>query len=317
MSDATDRTMFYTKKGELVEVPTPLAPLADTHGHLTPLRHHKPAEAVARAARAGVRLLVVPVDPSDDVLDVKEFLMWFFAVRDDAAQLLRDAGSREDLELLDNLYFMAGVHPYGARAFMERTDVRQRMEALLDNPRCVCVGEFGLDIGPWSECDLDEQVPAMRAQLHMAHERHLPVELHLRDGKGHLATAAHDRALEVLRSEGIPEHGCDLHCYTSGPDVMQPFVDLGCHVAFGGALTFARSEEIRAAALRCPEHLLLSETDSPYMAPVPLRGTECEPAMVALTAQVLARIREENGLSSQQRTYEALWRNALSFFGLE
>ena len=330
MQSSLCNPLFHAKKGKPVESPMPLAPLADTHGHLTAFRKLDPAEAVARAAVAGVRLLVVPVDPADDVPDAPAFLEWFGRVRDEAARLLEEAASEgavppafagfEDVPaLVDNLYFLAGVHPYGARKLMEGKSVRARLEALLDDPRCVGVGEFGLDIGPWSELTLEEQVPAFRLQLRIAHERNLPVELHIRDGEGDLATAAHDRALEVLREEGVPAAGCDLHCFTSGPEVMTPFVDLGCHIAFGGASTFGRSSDIRAAAAACPEHLILSETDSPYMAPVPLRGQECEPAMVAFTAENLVRVRSEGSpgeTASLAEVYATLWRNALSFFGL-
>lgn len=321
--------LFHAKKGKPAEPPVPLAPLADTHGHLTAFRKRDPADAIARAALVGVRLLVVPVDPADDVPDAPTFLEWFGRVRDGAARLLEEAACAGAMPptfagfegvpaLVDNLHFVAGVHPYGARKLMEDKSVRTRLEALLDDSRCVGVGEFGLDIGPWSELTLEEQVPAFRLQLRMAHERNLPVELHIRDGEGGLATAAHDRALDVLREEGVPAAGCDLHCFTSGPEAMAPFVDLGCHIAFGGAMTFGRSDDIRAAAVACPEHLILSETDSPYMAPVPLRGQECEPAMVAFTVERLAHVRTEGSptdTASLTEVYATLWRNAVSFFG--
>jgi TatD DNase family protein len=108
---------------------------------------------------------------------------------------------------------------------------------------------------------------------------------------------------------------------------MAPFVELGCHVAFGGAVTFAKSDDIRAAAAACPTGQILLETDSPYMAPVPLRGEECEPAMVAFTAALLADVRAQasaepacnstnDGELSRQATYDALWSNALGLFSL-
>ena len=142
----------------------------------------------------------------------------------------------------------------------------------------------------------------------------MPVELHLRDGDKN--TLAHDGALRLLGEEGVPEAGCDLHCFTSGPEVMDPFVRMGCYVAFGGAATFARSDEIRAAVAACPEQRLLSETDSPYMAPVPLRGQECEPAMVALSVARIAEERERACAAPQAQTYAALWQNAGAFFGI-
>ena len=305
-----------------VEVPEAFAPLADTHGHLTAFRRLDPSEAIVRAALVGVRLLIVPVDPAEDVSDVEEFLPWFERVRLEAASrlealVLAGEAPRDACALANNTYFVAGVHPYGAKQFMEDASIRERLYALLEAPRCVGVGECGLDIGPWSELSLEEQVPAFREHLRIARERNLPVELHIRSGEGEFATAAHTKALEVLREEGVPAAGCDLHCFTSGPEVMAPFVELGCHVAFGGAATFGRSDEIRAAIAACPESLLLSETDSPYMAPVPLRGQECEPAMVTFNAQNIARVRAEAGLSTVRETYAALWRNACAFFGLD
>ncbi len=320
-----DNNLFYTKKGKPVELPVSLAPLADTHGHLTSFRKLEAAHAVARAALAGVRLLVAPVDPADDVQDAAEFLRWFKNVLIDAKKLLEQAESEGLVPpehksfghlppLTSNTYFVAGVHPYGAQKFMEDSSVRVRLEELLKSPGCVGVGEFGLDYGPWNNLPADVQEQAFRAQLRIAHERGLPVELHLRDGNND--TRAHDDALRVLREEGVPAAGCDLHCFTSGPEVMEPFVELGCHIAFGGAATFSRSDDIRAAAATCPQELLLSETDSPYMAPMPLRGQECEPAMVAFSVARIAQTREESSGIEQRKTYEALWNNANAFFEL-
>lgn len=317
--------MFHTKKGKTVEVPCALAPLADTHGHLTSLRKRTAPEAIARAALVGVRLLAVPVDPADDVADAPEFLAWFDRTLQEAARILDDYADqgvcppevvgREGLPpLTERVRFLAGVHPYGARRYLEDPAVGSRLEALMDDPRCVGAGEFGLDYGPWNKLPADVQEEAFRQQLRVAHERGLPVELHLRDGDDDVA--AHDDALRILREEGVPESGCDLHCYTGDAQTMLPFTELGCRVAFGGAVTFARSEDIREAAAACPKNLLLSETDSPYMAPVPLRGQECEPAMVTFSASRIADVRESAGQGMRVQTYEALWQNALSFFGL-
>ncbi len=321
------RPLFFSKKNKPIEMSVPAAPLADTHGHLTSFRKIDPAEAVARAALAGVRLLVVPVDPADDVPNVESFLRWFQHTLTQAQSLLDEAArygelppSFEDWQnvpaLLENVHFVAGVHPYGAKKYLEDRSIRERLEELLQNNRCVGVGEFGLDYGPWNKLPSDAQIAAFRSQLRIAHERNMPVELHVRDANDDECARAHADALRVLREEGVPKAGCDLHCYTGNCEVMAPFVELGCHIAFGGAATFSRSEDIRAAVAACPQHLILSETDSPYMAPVPLRGCECEPAMVAFSAELIADVRErENGVERRQ-TLEALWQNANRFFGL-
>jgi TatD DNase family protein len=322
-----DGSLFHDVRGRAVEFPAPLAPLADTHGHLTVFREHDAANALARAALAGVRLLVVPVDPADDVRDVPRFLDWFESKVDEARGLLDRYASiglvppefpdRPGLpQLLDNVWIVAGVHPYGAVDHLDDPSVGERLSLLLDSPRCVGVGEIGVDLGPYSDVPLDAQERALRDQLRVARERDLPVELHVRDARDDEAASAHALVERVLREEGVPRRGCDLHCFTQGPEVMAPFVELGSHVAFGGAETFRSSDDVRQAAVECPERLILSETDSPYMAPVPLRGEECEEAMVAFSAASLAQVREDAGIASRQRTYDALWDNARALFSL-
>ncbi len=289
------------RKGRIHELPEPLAPLADTHGHLSKRRPEQAAAALVRAWDAGVRLHVIPVDPTDDVPDVAAFFAWF----EKTCALAGPLG--------EGTYFVAGAHPYGAAALNDQA--LARLDALLDHPRCVGMGEIGLDYGPYNELAPDVQEAAFRRQLRIAHARSLPVELHLRDPEGR-EPRAHVDALRILLNEGVPAAGCDLHCFTCGPEVMTPFTDLGCYIAFGGAVTFARSDDIRAAAAACPAHLMLTETDCPYMTPVPLRGETCEPAMVALTAACVADAREQAGDGSRADTYAALWDNARRLFSL-
>ena len=114
----------------------------------------------------------------------------------------------------------------------------------------------------------------------------------------------------------MPEAGCDLHCFTSNVHVMEDFKQLGCHIAYGGAATFSRSQDVRDALALTPSRYIITETDCPYMAPVPLRGEECEPAMVAFTAALAAQVRAEAGVASAQATYRALWQNACALFDL-
>ena len=320
-----DGMLFHDQRGRVRDLRPAPVPIADTHGHLTSFRGHDPSLAICRAALAGVRLLVVPVDPIDDVphrfQNPQAFLDWLDDQVEQAGEKL-ELYARAGLvpppfgpdvpDLVDDVRIVAGAHPYGAAEL--DSGALGRLEALLASPRCVGVGEIGLDFGPYNEIPADVQEVAFRTQLRVAHEHGLPVELHIRDGVDDPECSAHTLAARVLSEEGVPESGCDLHCFTQGPEVMTPFVELGCHIAFGGALTFSRSDDVRAAAVACPESLLLSETDSPYMAPVPLRGEECEPAMVALTVDCLADVREAAGVAGRLETRTALWENALSLF---
>ena len=330
-----DGHLFHDRKGRPRELPPASAPLADTHGHLTSFTRHDPSIAICRAALAGVRLLVVPVDPVDEVPrlfpSAAAYLSWIDEQVEYAAERLEEcarhglvppeyAGYPDLPPLVERVRIVAGAHPYGA-ARLDKAALAC-LDELLASPRCVGVGEIGLDFGPYNELPADVQEAAFRRQLAVAREHGLPVELHIRDDQAPENHAAHELAARVLVEEGVPAAGCDLHCLTDGPEVMAPFVELGCHIAFGGAATFKRSEatfkrsdDSRGAAAACPAGLLLSETDCPYMAPAPLRGEECEPAMVAFSAACVAAAREDAGVATRAETYAALWENALTLLG--
>ncbi|MBQ6395920.1 MAG: TatD family hydrolase [Atopobiaceae bacterium] len=324
---AEDGYLFHAKKGAEVELPEASAPITDTHGHLVTLRHMPAHVALVRAALAGVRFMVTLADPVEDVEDVDAFERWLDeelgAARSALASLHELGidvpvlpGYEEIPQLTESLRFLAGTHPYGSETLRGSDDARTRLKRLLAHPLCVGVGEFGLDYGPYNRLAPEVQMEAFRCQLRIAHELGRPVELHLRDKDGDEEFLAHRDAALILEQEGVPEAGCDLHCFTVGPDVMEPFVEMGCHVAFGGAVTFNRSDDVRAAAAACPADRILSETDCPYMTPVPLRGQRCEPAMVVFSAACIADTREAAGVSTRDQVYRDLWENAHSFFGI-
>ena len=317
-----DHELFHDRRGRACTLPTPLAPLADTHGHLTILRSHDASVAVCRAALAGVRLLIVPVDPVDDRLCEPPVLFeWFREVCDKAREHLLECASQGMVpptfdgwdvpELVDNIRIVAGTHPYGSSALDDAA--RARLDELLDDPQCVGVGEIGIDLGPYNELPLEVQERAFRLQLAYARERSLPVQLHVRDARCDPDHTAHAAVARILAHDGMPQAGVDVHCFTDDAEVMRPFVEMGCHIAFGGAMTFSRSDDIRQAAALCPSERMLSETDCPYMAPVPLRGQECEPAMVAATVAHLAEVRSGSDKNPAD-TYRALWENATRLF---
>ena len=323
-----DGELFHDSKGRSCPVPAPLAPLADTHGHLGSLHLHDPALALARAALVGVRMLVVPVDPAGEFPrkwgSATEFLD-FVDTHVEIARMCLDEAAEQGFvppvfdgwdvpELLDNVHIVVGSHPYGAADLDD--DAWALTRELLASPRAVGVGEIGLDFGPYNEVAPEVQVDALRRQLRLAHELNLPVELHIRDAAGDAGCTAHRLAADILAEEGVPSAGCDLHCFTSNAHVMEDYKQLGCHIAYGGAATFSRSDDIRHALALTPERYIITETDCPYMAPVPLRGEECEPAMVAFTAALVADVRAEAGVESRENTYRSLWRNACDLFGL-
>ena len=287
---------FRTSKGKERPAPTLPAgvPLADTHCHLGMLAD--PALAIARAAHYGFGFLLCMTDPAeppaadasgvaaDGVSDAGEEDVgslsaaeayaqapaWLAGARD---QL--DAWSEEDTPL-PRLRFAAGVHPHNAKYYEDSEPV---LPELLHDPATGCLGEIGLDYH-YDLSPRETQREVFARQLCLAHEAGLPVSLHIRE--------AHDDTLEILRCEGMPDAGCILHCFNLDAHVLAPFLELGCHVAFGGPLTFKKSWETRRAALDVPLERLLLETDAPYMAPEPLRGTSCTPDQSVFTLRKLA-----------------------------
>ena len=308
-----DAILFH-KKNKPIELPEAFAPLADTHTHFTCYDDIDPSVAIARAKAAGVELMVVPLDPTDADMSVDEIhersQRWIENARGEEERL-REAGVVvPDTKLYENIQFLAGVHPYGYGEYSPAT--LDYMKQLLEHPSFVGVGEFGIDYNSGVEPELQKKI--FREQLDFARSVHLPIELHIRNEKEDDASRAYRDVYEILKRDGSGDCPVIIHCFVMGPDVMHPFTDMGCYVAFGGASTFNSAPYIREAIAECPAHLMLSETDAPFMAPVPLRGYECEPGMIAFIVDNIARVREDANVSSREKTYANLWDNATRLF---
>ena len=173
-----------------------------------------------------------------------------------------------------------GCHPHNAKHYDDALEAALR-ERLAD-PRVCAVGEVGLDYH-YDFSPRDDQRQAFRRQVRLAKECGLPVVLHVRE--------AHDEAFSLMQEEGFPEAGTLLHCFNLDWATLEPWVEAGCHVAFGGPLTFKKADEVREAASKVPLDRLLTETDAPYMTPEPMRGMVCGPDHVLFTAERLAEVR--------------------------
>lgn len=318
--------LLFDAKGRARRIDAPLAPVADTHAHLSmlgpdsdgakvPSRASLEAAAVAlaRAWLVGVTWVVSIADASEDARDPAAYLDWLSAVEERAHEEIEAALAAGIVPAFPDeplrVSLSAGVHPYGAADVDD--EALGRLRLIASDRRCVALGEMGLDY----HCDVDRELQraAFERQLALAVELGLPVELHVRDATGDAELVAHRDAFEVVEASGIRDRGIDLHCYTLGPDAMAPWVGLGAKVAFGGALTFKRSDEIREAAGRCPSEAPITETDSPYMAPEPFRGRPSEPALALATAWRVVEARAGTDASSEA-TFRALWKNARALF---
>jgi TatD DNase family protein len=222
----------------------------DTHAHLTALED--PEGAIARAREEGVtRILTVGTTVED--------------CRKALALAEKHAG----------VFAILGIHPHEAGRTTDR-DLEELRE-LHAHPKAVAVGETGLD---WFRdyAPRDAQRRLFAAQLELAAELGKPVVIHTRD--------AEEDTLAMLASFGGT---VVLHCFSS-PEMLPTAIDREWYVSFAGNLTYKNAHELRHAAQRTPYHLLLTETDCPYLAPEPHRGKPNEPAYVAHTLERLARV---------------------------
>ena len=158
----------------------------------------------------------------------------------------------------------------------------------LSSPLCASVplclnqkalGEIGLDYH-YSPETREAQLKLFAEQLEEAKRRDLPVVIHTRE--------ADDDTLALLRE--IPSRGI-IHCYTGTPEYAKRFLDLGFFISISGIVTFKPAENVRASALVIPDDRILIETDSPFLAPVPMRGQPNEPAFIVHTCEFLAKLR--------------------------
>jgi len=182
-------------------------------------------------------------------------------------------------ETRDNVWFSVGIHPN------HEVDAEPTADALLklaDHPRCVAVGETGMD---FFHHHVNPEVQETRFRTHIRAAKILnkPLIIHNRD--------ADDATIRILKDEGIEACGGIMHCFSSDWKTAEVAIEMGMSISFSGNVTFKRNDELRAVAARVPAELLLVETDSPFLAPVPFRGKRNEPAYVKQVAECVAEVR--------------------------
>ncbi|MFQ5344764.1 MAG: TatD family hydrolase [Mariprofundus sp.] len=200
-------------------------------------------------------------------------------------------------ETRDNVWFSVGVHPN------HEVDTEPDVDALCklaDHPRCVAIGETGMD---FFHARVSPAVQDARFRTHIRAARSVnkPVIVHNRE-----ADAA---SMKILAEEGISQCGGIMHCFSSDWETASRAIDLGMSISFSGNVTFKRNDDLREIARKVPDELLMIETDSPYLAPVPCRGKRNEPAYVRHVAECIARVKDvalaqlamQTTLNSRQR----------------
>mgnify|MGYP001557636233 CR=1 FL=1 len=180
----------------------------------------------------------------------------------------------------DAVWCSVGTHPHHAH---EELDVQvDDLVRLSQHPRCVAIGEVGLDYH--YEGDPMAQATGFRRHIAAARETGLPLVIHARDADEDVAAILEDEA----GRGGFP---FVLHCFSSGIDLARRGLALGGYVSFSGILTFKNAPIIQEVARTAPADRILVETDAPYLAPSPHRGKSNEPSFVRHTAEKLAELR--------------------------
>jgi TatD DNase family protein len=234
--------------------------LIDTHAHLDDARFRDDLPSVLERARAAGVVHVVAVATS--------------AASSAAVQVLSATHA--------GVSPTAGIHPnHVAQADPGDWDA---VVALAEAGRVVALGETGLD-RHWHETPFPQQEDYCERHLELSQRLRLPVILHCREADADLL-----RMLRTAYERRGPLTGV-LHSFAGTPELAETGLAVGLHVSFSGVLTYKNAAAVRSAAAQVPLDRLLVETDCPYLAPVPQRGQRNEPAFVAHTAEVLARVR--------------------------
>ncbi len=203
-------------------------------------------------------------------------------------------------EKYPSIYFATGCHPSDVGGF--DNDEFDKIKQLTTHEKCVAIGEIGLDYY-WEPYDKELQKKAFIAQMELAKESRLPICIHCRNATGEM--------LEILKQNKEKlNYGGVMHCYSGSVETASELVKLGLYISFGGTLTFKNARQLIEVAKFVPEELCLTETDSPYLAPHPLRGTVNTPKNIPIITQCLANIK---GIEVEKLS-EIIMKNAKRLF---
>ena len=225
----------------------------DTHCHLTDNYNNETSadDIISRAVDSGVGIMICPTANPTDIMPALKLS-----------------------KLYTNIYCTLGIHPEYAPVDADTF----LTDDILSDSRVVGVGEIGLDYH-YGNDNRAQQIKLFERQLEIARRHNLPVAIHTRDAESDTAA--------ILRGDirGV------MHCFTSSYDLAKKMLDRGFFFSASGILTFKNAADIRETFSKLPLDRIVIETDAPYCAPVPYRGSICEPSMVIETARCLAAIK--------------------------
>ncbi|GJH42183.1 YchF/TatD family DNA exonuclease [Pasteurella canis] len=184
-----------------------------------------------------------------------------------------------ELAKFNNVSLACGVHPLNLD---EESFDYDKLLKLAQDPKVIAIGETGLDYY-YSHDNKTLQQEIFAQQIQIANQLNKPVIVHTR--------SAREDTIRILAENGITQCGGVLHCFTENWEMAKQGLDLGLYISLSGIITFKNAEELREVARQVPLDRLLVETDSPYLAPVPYRGKQNQPAYVREVCQYVATLK--------------------------
>ena len=188
------------------------------------------------------------------------------------------AAAAELAEKYENIWFSVGVHPSDITENLADLDA---LLPLLSHPKCVVVGEIGLDYHYDDGAPRELQLKWFDAQLSLAEQHNLPVIVHCSD--------AHGDTADILSAH--KDARCVLHSYSGSVELLRMYARAGRYISFSGVITFKNASKILECVRAVPDELILIETDCPYLTPHPHRGKRNDSGYLKLTAGAAAAVR--------------------------
>lgn len=202
----------------------------------------------------------------------------------------------EITERFDNIFGSVGVHPHDADKVTDLNVLFKQLISFSSHPKIISIGETGLDYY-YEYSDRAIQQNVFRTHIRASQETQLPIIIHTRD--------ADDDTFKILKEEMHNKSFPGLlHCFSSSEELAMKSLDLGLYISVSGMITFKNADTLRSTIQKIPIDKLLVETDSPYLAPIPMRGKRNEPAFTAYVVEELARIKNTSNIAIAEKTRE-------------
>ncbi len=230
--------------------------IINTHSHVNMLRETNIDEAIQNAIDNKI-VTIVPSSSVQDIFDTDKFIKKY-----------------------NDVYGYVGVFPEEVKDFSDKT-LSDMEEIIKNNPKIIGIGEIGLDYY-WDKSFKELQKEVFIKQIEFANQMNLPLNIHSRE--------AHLDTLEILKKYNKNSTAI-MHCFSGSLEFARECIKEGIYIALGGVVTFKNARKTKEVAQNIPLEYLLLETDDPYLAPVPFRGTENQPMYVKYVAEEIANLR--------------------------